>query len=363
MKSATQDNHAQRQQPDRYWQAVTAKDRSWDGRFVYAVRSTGVYCKPSCPARRPHRRQVVFFSIPEAAEREGYRPCRRCKPQRADGADRDTQAVRTLCHKIAATNDGRINVDSLADQAKISPRRLRSLFKQMLGVTPTQYAQACRRQKMKDLLHNGRKVTRALYEAGYGSASRLYENITDKMGMTPAAYRRGGKGMTIRYAVSDSPLGKILVAVTDKGICSVRLGDSCRTLESGLRQEFAAATIRRDEQHLRAIVATILQHLDGRHPDLDLPLDIRATAFQQRVWQELRRIPWGQTRSYGDIAATLGQPTAVRAVARACASNPVALVVPCHRVIGSNGQLTGYRWGLKRKKELLEHEQHGSGQS
>lgn len=357
MKSARQSNQTPQQEPDRFWQAVADRDRAWDGRFVYAVQSTGVYCRPSCPSRRPHRRQVVFFALPEAAEREGYRPCLRCKPQQMNGSDRETQAVRTLCGQIAEGTNRRVDIAAIADQAQIAPRRLRGLFKQMLGVTPTQYAQACRRQHVKALLQNCHTVTRALYGAGYGSTSRLYENVSGKIGMTPATYRRGGKGTTICYAISDSALGSLLVAATDKGICNVRLGDSEATLEADLHREFPAAVLQPDDRHLRQWVETILRHLDGRQPCLDLPLDVRATAFQQRVWQELRSIPWGQTRRYGDIAATIGQPTAVRAVARACASNPAALIVPCHRVIGKDGQLAGYRWGLKRKQDLLAREQ------
>lgn len=359
MRSARRDNQTQQQQPDRCWQAVIDRDRAWDGRFVYAVQSTGVYCKPSCPSRRPARKQVAFFAGPEAAEREGYRACLRCRPRQVKGTNREGQAVQTLCQRIAAGTNGSVDVAAVADQAQITPRRLRSLFKQMLGVTQTQYAQAHRRQRVKALLQNGHKVTRALYEAGYGSASRLYENVSGKIGMTPATYQRGGKGTTIRYAVADSPLGNLLVAATDKGICSVRLGDSKATLGADLRREFPAAVVQLDDEHLRQWVEAILRHLDGRQPCLDLPLDVRATAFQQRVWQELRAIPWGQTRTYGDIAAAIGQSTAARAVARACASNPVALIVPCHRVVGKTGQLRGYRWGLKRKKDLLVREQRG----
>lgn len=347
---------------DRFWQAVLNRDREWNGRFVYAVRSTGVYCKPSCPARRPDRSQVLFFEEPAAAEREGFRACLRCRPQEPEASTIETRAINELCRRLKPPCNSKAIIDAVAARTGLGPRRLRNAFRSTVGVTPTQYARGCRRQHVRVLLHGGKDVTRALYEAGYGSPSRLYESAAETIGMTPAIYGRGGAGTTIRYTVAACPLGSLLVAATDKGICSVRLGDSQETLEAELRTELPAADIRRDHASLHSYVAAILRHLDGQQPSLDLPLDVRSTAFQLRVWQELRKIPRGRTRTYGEVAAAIGSPKSVRAVARACASNPVALIVPCHRVIGEKGQLTGYRWGLQRKKDLLAREKSDAEQ-
>ncbi len=323
-----------------------ARDRRFDGAFVYAVRSTGIYCRPSCASRRPRRTQVTFFPIPEAAEREGFRACRRCHPADANGTDPGVTLVREACRAIAAgqTPPG-------------DPRRLARVFKRILGITPRAYGQAQRVAHFKQELKRRKQVSPALYEAGYSSTSRVYERTHEELGMTPATYARGGAGVEIVFVTLSTPLGRLLVAATARGVCRVMLGDSAAKLEADLRGEFDAADVREDQSgKLEGYVEAILSYLDGTEPHLDLPLDIRATAFQRRVWQELRQIPFGETRTYAEVAKAIGQPQATRAVARACATNPTALVIPCHRVVRGDGELGGYRWGAERKKALLEKE-------
>ncbi|HEX9371470.1 MAG TPA: bifunctional DNA-binding transcriptional regulator/O6-methylguanine-DNA methyltransferase Ada [Roseiflexaceae bacterium] len=341
---------------ERYWQAVLARESSFDGTFVYAVRSTGVYCRPGCPSRRPRRDQVMFFPQAAAAERAGFRACRRCRP----GADALPDAQADLAERasriIAASPDPAPTLSDLGARLGVSPYHLQRVFKRAIGITPRQYADACRLDRLKARLKEGDNVTTALYEAGYGSSSRLYEQAPDRLGMTPATYRRGGEGAAISYAIADSPLGRLLVAATERGIAFVALGEDEAALAETLRAEFPAAAINRDDEVIGVWVGAVLRHLRGEEPHLDLPLDIRATAFQWRVWEALRAIPYGETRSYAQIARDLGQPGAARAVGRACATNPVALVVPCHRAVGEDGGLRGYRWGLERKRALLERE-------
>src|SRR6266404_5323586 len=308
--------------PTERWHAVLARDRRFDGAFVYAVRSTGIYCRPSCASRRPRRTQVTFFPIPEAAEREGFRACRRCHPADAPGADATVALVREAARAIAAGTAPRGEA-----------RRLARALKRRKHVSP------------------------ALYEAGYSSTSRVYEHTHEQLGMTPATYARGGPGVDIVFVTVPTSLGCLLVAATDRGICRVTLGDSAAELEADLRTEFDAARVReRKGGKLEGFVDAILSYLEGTEPHLDLPLDIRATAFQRRVWQELQQIPFGETRTYADVAQAIGQPKATRAVARACATNPAALVIPCHRVVREDGDLGGYRWGVERKRSLLERE-------
>ena len=332
--------------PTERWQAVMARDRRFDGAFVYAVRSTGIYCRPSCASRRPRRTQVTFFPIPEAAEREGFRACRRCHPADAPGADASVALVREAARAIAA-----------GTSPPGEPRRLARAFKRVLGITPRAYAEAHRTARFKQELKRRKHVSPALYEAGYSSTSRVYEHTHEQLGMTPATYARGGAGVGIAYVIIPTSLGRLLVAATERGVCRVALGDGAAALEAELVAEFPAARVVEDKSgRLTGWVSAILAYLDGREPDLDLPLDIRATAFQRRVWQELQKIPFGQTRTYAEIAKRIGQPMATRAVARACATNPTALVIPCHRVIKEGGDLGGYRWGVERKKVLLERE-------
>lgn len=342
--------------PDRRWRIVLARDRRYDGAFVYAVRSTGIYCRPSCASRRPRRGQVTFFPIPEAAEREGFRACRRCRPADVNGGDPAIALVREACRALDAPDAPHLGI--LAQRLGQRPHGLLRAFKRVLGITPQQYRDARRVARFKHELKRRPHVSPAVYEAGYGSSSRVYERADAQLGMTPATYARGGAGTDIAFSVVPCSLGSLLVAATPRGVCRVSLGDTAASLETGLAAEFPAARIREDhtETGLKVGVAAILRYLDGKEPHLALPLDIRATAFQRRVWQELQRIPYGETRSYADVARRIGRPTASRAVARACATNPAALIIPCHRVVREDGELGGYRWGLERKKALLEKE-------
>jgi AraC family transcriptional regulator, regulatory protein of adaptative response / methylated-DNA-[protein]-cysteine methyltransferase len=363
------------------WQAVKSRNRQADGAFVFAVSSTGVYCKPSCPARRPHAANVRYFRLPQAAEREGFRPCARCKPSSVPSRDPRLDAVARVCRLIdsriandsAESADGaRLTLPVLSAAAGMSPYQLDRAFRKAMGITPRQYADAQRMRRLKSRLKKGDDVTTALYDAGFGSSSRLYERAPSQLGMTPAEYGRGGLGMKIHYTIADSPLGRLLVGATDRGVSALYLSDSDVEITEALRKEYpraellpAGATRNGAAQlplQLRRWVADILKHLRGREPHLDLPTDVRATAFQRRVWEELRKIPYGATRSYSEVARSIGKPSAVRAVARACATNPVAVVVPCHRVVGKDGKLTGYRWGTDRKKELLKKESEVAGQ-
>ena len=347
------------------WHAVQSRDRGADGVFVYAVRSTGVYCRPSCPSRKPQANQVVFFRLPEAAEQQGFRECRRCRPRTANLRDPRTQAVAKVCREIDARlkegNDAPVTLSALSTPIGMSSHQLERAFRSVMGITPRQYADAQRMRRLKSKLKKGDDVTTALYDAGFGSSSRLYERAPSQLGMTPATYRQGGAGMRVNYTIVDSPLGRLLVAATDRGISALYLGESNARLEAALQKEYPRAEIRRDRNGLEGWVSKILEHLRGREPNLDLPTDVQATAFQRRVWEELRRIPYGTTRTYSQVARAIGQPAAVRAVARACATNPVSVVVPCHRVVRKDGDLSGYRWGTERKKALLERESAGAG--
>lgn len=341
---------------EEFWNAVAAKDSSFDGHFVFAVSSTGIYCRPSCPSRRARRENVSFFQLPEAAEQAGFRACRRCHPKRAAVANPQIKLTQEIC-KLIETNQGEpLTLARLSEETRVSSFHLQRTFKGVMGITPAQYAEACRLRNFKQSVREGEAITNAIYDAGYGSSSRLYEDATSKLGMTPATYGKGGRGATINYAIGDSPLGKLLVAATSKGVCSVKLGDTAAELKADLVSEFPAAEIHHDEESLAVWLQAVVDSLGTNHSAIDLPLDIRATAFQKRVWEQLRAIPRGETYSYSQLAGAIGEPKAVRAVARACATNPVALVIPCHRVIREDKSLGGYRWGLERKKKLLEEE-------
>ena len=338
------------------WRAVLARDRRYDGAFVYAVRSTGIYCRPSCASRKPRRVQVAFFPVPEAAERAGFRACRRCDPGAASPADPRIPLVRSVCRLIDTRPEAPASLATLSASAATTPHRLLRAFRAVLGLSPRQYRDERRVARFKTQLKEKKRVSPALYEAGYGSTSRVYERAHAQLGMTPATYGRDGAGTRITFAVVPCALGRLLVAATARGICRVAIGDDAPALERELRAEFSAATVARDDAGLRSWVAEITAHLDGRRPHLDLPLDVRATAFQRRVWEALRKIPYGSTRSYSQIARALGNAKATRAVARACATNPVAIVVPCHRVVREDGDLAGYRWGVDRKNAILKQE-------
>lgn len=341
---------------DEFWNAVLSKDRRFDSRFVFAVSSTGIYCRASCPSRRPRRENVSFFALPAAAESAGFRPCLRCRPGDVRTTDPQVEMVQQVCRMIEANDGEPITLEVLSDKVGVSSFHLQRTFKNIMGMSPSEYAQTRRMNHFKQSVQAGEKITNAIYDAGFGSSSRLYELASSQLGMTPATYGKGGRGAVIRYAIGDSPLGRLLVAATNKGVCSVRLGDSDDALTTELRQEFNAAEILLDESSLRSALAAVVDHLNDKTPRIDLPLDIRATAFQRQVWEQLQKIPVGETYSYAQVAKDIGQEKAVRAVARACATNPVALVIPCHRVIREDKGLGGYRWGLDRKKKLLERE-------
>lgn len=341
---------------DLFWNAVVTRDSQFDGQFVFAVSSTGIYCRPSCPARRPRRDRVSFFSLPEAAQESGFRPCKRCQPQKHLAGDPQVELVQRACRLIEDSLEETMDLETLGNRLGLSSFHLQRTFKYIMGVTPREFSEACRTNRFKAGVRAGKSVTTAMYDAGYGSSSRLYERADAELGMTPATYSRAGAAARINYAIAESPLGYLLVAATDKGLCSVTLGDKVSDLEANLKKEYSAAEIHNDDQTLTRVVKQMVAHLEGKQPHLSLPLDIQATAFQRQVWQALQQIPYGSTVSYGEVAASIGRPSAVRAVARACATNPVALVIPCHRVIREDKSLGGYRWGLERKQQLLKTE-------
>lgn len=337
------------------WRAVVAHDRRADDLFVYAVSSTGIYCRPSCPSRRPMRDRVRFFDTPEQAEQAGYRPCRRCQPSARKAESAWADKIRRACAYLADV-DGHPSLAALARRIGGSPYHLQRNFKRIVGVTPREYAEACRLRTVKRRLREGHAVTSAVFDAGYGSSSRFYERAAPRLGMSPSAYRRGGDGLSLRFTIVDSPLGRLLVAATARGVCSVALADSDAELERALSLEYPAATIAKDDGSLGRWAQAIVARVKGRASEPQLPIDVRATAFQWQVWNALAAIPYGETRSYAEVAAAIGRPTAARAVARACATNPVAIVIPCHRVVPSAGGFGGYRWGVVRKKQLLVRE-------
>ena len=338
---------------ERYWRATLSRDPRADGTFVLAVRSTHIYCRPSCPARRPLRRNVVFFRTREEAESNGFRPCRRCRPNEIAGP---IALVERACRELSQIDDDGVRFTVLAAKLDTTPATLRRAFLHVTGLRPRELAQTLRLERFKKMLRDGKSIADALYETGYGSTSRVYERSNAQLGMTPATYRKGGQNMKIGYSIAKSSLGKVLVAATDRGVSAVYLGDGDANLVSELRNEYPRAEIAPAPDTFERWIKEIVQRVEGNPPRLELPLDLQATAFQRRVWQELQRIPRGTTRTYSQIAQALGNPKAVRAVARACATNPVSIVVPCHRVIRRDGNLAGYRWGLSRKQQLLARE-------
>jgi AraC family transcriptional regulator of adaptative response/methylated-DNA-[protein]-cysteine methyltransferase len=337
----------------RYWQATLARDSRADGKFVLAVRSTHIYCRPSCPARRPLRRNVVFYHTREEAEKQGYRACLRCRPNEISGA---VVLVQRAAQQLSGSTEEGVRLGALARALGTTQATLRRAFVQVTGLAPRELAEALRIKRFKAMLRSGKSITDALYETGYGSSSRVYERSNAQLGMTPATYRKGGQGMKIGYVVAKSPLGRVLVAATERGVSAVYLGEAESKLIAELHEEYPRAEIAPSADSFQRWVKEIVQRIEGKQPRLELPLDLQATAFQRRVWQELQRIPRGRTRTYSQVARSLGRPKAVRAVARACATNPVSIVVPCHRVIREDGTLAGYRWGLSRKEQLLAQE-------
>ncbi|HYL92131.1 MAG TPA: bifunctional DNA-binding transcriptional regulator/O6-methylguanine-DNA methyltransferase Ada, partial [Alphaproteobacteria bacterium] len=322
--------------------------------------TTGVYCRPSCPARAALRKNVRFYATPADAERDGLRPCLRCRPLAQGLADANAARVRDLCRYIETHSDEPLPLTALAKKAGLSPFHLQRSFKAALGLTPKQYVEAARLRKLKGHLKSSADVTDAVYEAGYGSSSRVYERADTRLGMTPNQYRQGGRNVTITHVMIDSPLGPMMIGATDRGLCFIHFGDSGKELLASLKKEYPAATLEpmRKPYHpdFQKWIDALSRHLAGQQPHIELPLDIRATAFQMRVWNYLQSIPYGEVQSYSEVAAGIGEPKAARAVARACASNELAVVIPCHRVIRGTGELGGYRWGLSRKRALIDRE-------
>jgi AraC family transcriptional regulator of adaptative response/methylated-DNA-[protein]-cysteine methyltransferase len=346
---------------DSRWLAVLDRDRSLDGKFVFAVATTGIFCRPSCPAKRPRPQNVRFFDDALSAEQAGYRACMRCRPKAIDGNPQSAK-VRAICryieqHVIHPETEDRLTLKLLAREFRLSPFHLQRTFKSILGISPKAYIDACRLRHVKQNLQAGQSVTTSLYAAGYGSSSRLYERTSAQLGMTPEKYRRGAVAAVVHYTIADSPLGRMMIAATDKGICAISFADSDQELQQGLMREFPFAARRRDDEAMSKWHAGLTQLMQGQKVNPSLPLDIRATAFQRRVWEALQQIPRGETRSYGALAKEIGSPSAARAVARACATNRIAIAIPCHRIVRENGDLGGYRWGAKRKEQLLALEQ------
>ena len=340
---------------DARWEAVAARDSSFAGEFYMAVKTTGVYCRPGCPARLPKRANVHFFETRDDAERAGFRPCKRCKPDQPSLAEVHAEKVAQAC-RLIETADETPKLDDVAAAVGMSPYHFHRIFKQVLGVTPKAYATAHRsRRARKSLIEKG-TVTEAIYDAGFNSNGRFYANSREMLGMTPSDFRSGASGQIIRYAIAKSSLGLTLVAASEKGICAIFFGDDPEGLRKDLQATFPRAEIVGADKSFEKLTAKVLAFVDDPAKDLDLPLDVRGTAFQHRVWDALRRIPLGSTMSYAGLAKKIGAPNAVRAVARACATNRIAVAIPCHRVVGSDGSLTGYRGGIERKRKLLAKE-------
>ncbi|HET9085920.1 MAG TPA: bifunctional DNA-binding transcriptional regulator/O6-methylguanine-DNA methyltransferase Ada [Acidobacteriaceae bacterium] len=342
------------------WQAVLRRDPQADGRFVYAVRTTGIFCRPSCPSRRPARGNVVFFLVPEHARLAGYRACIRCAPESMHPL---TARLLAACSYLDRVHEKVPTLSEVGHEAGVSGYALQRLFRRVLGVTPHEYYATRRAQDFRHQLRTASTVTAAIYQAGFGSSSRVYEQRAGMLGMNPGKYRKGAAGQRIRYTTAISPLGRILVASTTRGLCAVAFGETEEELVAGLLRDFPNAEVELDSAALAANLAGVLALLQEHPTASPLPVDVRATAFQRRVWEALQQIPFGETRSYSDLARSLGRPEAVRAVARACGQNPVAIVVPCHRVIGKDGQMTGYRWGIERKRQLLEQERRSAAKN
>jgi AraC family transcriptional regulator of adaptative response/methylated-DNA-[protein]-cysteine methyltransferase len=351
----TVDLKADTRREDQRWDAVRRRDKAADGTFYYGVLSTGVYCRPSCSARQPRRDNVRFHLTPVEAEKAGFRACKRCRPNEASAAERQAALVAAACRQIEAA-DELPSLDELAKAANMSRYHFHRVFKAVTGVTPKAYADAHRARRVRNRLNEVDTVTQAFYEAGYNSNSRFYAGAGEMLGMTPSVFKRGGRGAVIRFAAGECSLGSILVAATDVGVCAILLGDDPDRLVRDLQDTFSEAELIGGNPAFEQLVAKVVGFVEAPQFGLDLPLDVRGTAFQKRVWQALRDIPAGATASYSDIAARIGAPKAVRAVAQACAANKLAVAIPCHRVVRRDGDLSGYRWGVERKQKLIERE-------
>ena len=343
---------------DARWEAVVARDASLEGQFYYSVETTGIYCRPGCAARLPKRSNVRFYATREDAERAGFRPCKRCKPDQPSLDQVHAEKVAQAC-RLIETADEAPKLDDLAETVGLSPYHFHRIFKQALGVTPKAYAMAHRHKRVRAGLGKSGTVTEAIYDAGFNSNGRFYANSWEMLGMTPSDFRSGASGQTIRYSIAKSSLGLTLIAASEKGICAIFFGDKPEGLRQDLQATFPRAEIVGADKSFEKLTAKVLAFVDDPAKDLDLPLDVRGTAFQHRVWDALRRIPIGSTMSYAGLAKKIGAPKAVRAVARACATNRIAVAIPCHRVVGSDGSLTGYRGGVERKRALLDKESKG----
>jgi AraC family transcriptional regulator of adaptative response/methylated-DNA-[protein]-cysteine methyltransferase len=337
------------------WQAVKRRDPAFDGRFLFAVRTTGVYCRPSCASRPAKRENVSFFATAAEAEKAGYRACKRCRPDKLGAPDPQVEAVKRACERIETAEEAPRLAD-LAASVGLSPYHFHRVFKTITGVTPKAYAAERRARRAADKLRTADTVTEAIYDAGFNSSSRFYESTAARLGMTPGAVRRGGAGAVIRFAVGEASLGAVLVAATSKGVCAIMLGDDPEALVRELQDRFPRAELRGGDAEFERTIAQVVGLVEAPGQRLDLPLDIRGTAFQQRVWSALQAIPSGKTTTYKEIARAIGQPKAVRAVAQACGANPLAVAIPCHRVVRSDGDLSGYHWGVERKRKLLDRE-------
>ncbi|WP_230413796.1 bifunctional DNA-binding transcriptional regulator/O6-methylguanine-DNA methyltransferase Ada [Undibacterium umbellatum] len=337
------------------WDAVCIKNRDLDGEFVFAVKTTGIYCRPSCPAKTAKRQNVEFYETTVLAQQAGYRACKRCHPDGVSQEHSRNSMIETACQLIK-NSEAPLKLETLASKMAMSPHHFHRIFKELTGVTPKQYQSALQKEKVRSLLNQSASISGAIYDAGYNSASRFYEMAGAMLGMSPKAYRAGAEDLQMQYMVCESALGLLLIASTEKGICTIEFGDSASVLEQVLQQRFPKASIRAAETHFKEWVTSILAYIQQPRGLLDLPLDVQGTAFQQRVWKALQDIPPGQTASYAEIAKRIGSPSSVRAVANACASNQFAVAIPCHRVIRSDGDVTGYRWGMERKKALLKRE-------
>lgn len=339
-----------------YWNAVVRRDRRLEGRFVYAVKSTGIYCRPGCPSRLPKKDNVTFFSDRHAAQAAGFRACKRCNPDGFSTTEKSVLAISEAC-RLIETSEDLPKLDALAAAVGISPFHFHRQFKRITGLTPKAYGAAHRAKSVRQALGETKvTVTRTIYGAGYNSSSRFYEQSSEILGMTPTAYKNGGAGADIKFAVAECSLGSILVACSEKGICAILLGDDPHTLIRDLQDRFPKAGLVGGDASFERLVSQVVGFVEAPGIGLDLPLDIRGTAFQQRVWQTLRKIPAGQTASYAEIAERIGAPNAARAVAQACAANKIAVAIPCHRVVRTDGSLSGYRWGIGRKRTLLKKE-------